>query len=151
VNYPTKKDLWLVLIIVACGAVLLVQAGVLIATKGFGRAETWIICGVTLFYFGILRLLAYPVNYEIKGSTLEIHSGVFMKYSIPLASISGVRPTRNPLSSPAWSLDRLRVEYLKNGRTRYILISPREKEAFLRNLTQADPALQSRGNTIARK
>lgn len=40
-------------------------------------------------------------------------------------------PTRGPLSSPALSLDRLRIEYGKRG---VVLISPREKEAFVRAL-----------------
>jgi hypothetical protein len=35
------------------------------------------------------------------------------------------------LTSPAFSLDRLRIEY---GRGRWIMISPRDKDGFLREL-----------------
>lgn len=117
--YPTKKDSRLVLIVALGGFVILVQGIILIIVKGFHHPETWILCAAFVFYFSILMLLAYPVNYEITTSTLEIRSGILLHYKIPLSSIVRVVPTRNPLSSPAWSLDRLRIDYLKNSKTSY--------------------------------
>lgn len=149
--YATKKDLWIILIIFLGGLVILIQAGSLIVVKGFNHPGTWIICGAAIFYFGILWLLAYPVNYEITASTLEIRSGILIHYRIPLSSIVRVSPTRNPLSSPAWSLDRLRVDYLKNGKVRAILISPKDKEGFLGQLVKMAPDLESKGNEATKK
>jgi hypothetical protein len=48
-----------------------------------------------------------------------------------MRDIRTVTPTRNPLSSPALSLDRLRIDY---GRGRRIMVSPRDPGAFLREL-----------------
>lgn len=144
--YPTKKDSWILLVIFLGGLVILTQAGTLVVSKGFAHPETWIICGAAIFYFGILRLLAYPVTYEITSSSLEVRSGTLLHYRIPLASIVRVSPTRNPLSSPAWSLDRLRIDYLKNGREKAIMISPVDKENFLRELVTMAPALGSGEN-----
>jgi membrane protein YdbS with pleckstrin-like domain len=149
--YPTKKDIWLVLIVAIGGFVLLVQAINLSIVKGFHHPETWIFFAVSIFYFGILMLLAYPVNYEITTSTLEIRSGIFLHYKIPLSSIVRVVPTRNPLSSPAWSLDRLRIDYLKNNKKRVILISPKDKKTFLRELIERTPSLEFNGNVAMRK
>ena len=149
--YPTKKDIWLVLIVALGGFVLLVQVINLIIVKGFHHPETWILCGAFIFYFGILMLLAYPVNYEITTSTLEIRSGILLHYKIPLSSIVRVVPTRNPLSSPAWSLDRLRIDYLKNSKKRVILISPKNKKTFLRELIERTPSLEFNGNMATRK
>jgi hypothetical protein len=42
-----------------------------------------------------------------------------------------VDSTRNPLSSPAMSLDRLRIEY---GQGKAIMISPEPRAEFLRQL-----------------
>jgi len=69
-------------------------------------------------------------RYDLSGGTLIIRSGPF-RWSIPVADIKSITPTRNPLSSPALSLDRLRIEY---GRERAVMISPNQKEAFLRAL-----------------
>lgn len=41
--------------------------------------------------------------------------------------IKTIRPTRNPLSSPAMSLDRLELQF-KNGEK--IMISPKDKVGF---------------------
>ncbi len=38
---------------------------------------------------------------------------------IPLAAIDEVRPTRNPMSAPAGSLDRLRIDYSHHGQKRF--------------------------------
>ena len=45
--------------------------------------------------------------------------------------IKTVTPTSNPLSSPALSLDRLQINY---GRWGSIMISPKDKEAFIQDL-----------------
>lgn len=132
--YPTKKDAWIVIIVVGAGLLLLMQAAGLIISKGFSFPPTLIICGAVLFYFGIIFLLAYPINYEISGSTLEIRSGLLLRFTIPLSSITRVSPTNNPLSSPAWSLDRLQIDYLKNGKPKVIMVSPKDKDGFLREL-----------------
>jgi hypothetical protein len=50
-----------------------------------------------------------------------------------------VVPTRNPLSSPALSLDRLRIEY---GQGRAIMISPADKGPFLRALEERRMAVR---------
>jgi len=50
---------------------------------------------------------------------------------VPIGEITSIPPTQSPLSSPACSLGRLRIEY---GRSRSILISPKNREDFLREL-----------------
>src|SRR5690606_34291240 len=47
------------------------------------------------------------------------------------AAIEEVYPTRNPLSAPAWSLDRLAVRYRTGQRRGLALISPARQDAFL--------------------
>ncbi|HYA11641.1 MAG TPA: PH domain-containing protein [Thermodesulfovibrionales bacterium] len=148
--YPTKKDIWLVFIVAIGGFGLIVQAINLIIVKGFHYPQTWILFAASVFYFGILVLFAYPVNYEITTSTLEIRSGILLHYKIPLSSIESVVPTRNPLSSPAWSLDRLRIDYLKNNKKRVIMISPKDKKTFIRELIERTPSLKLDGNVVMR-
>jgi membrane protein YdbS with pleckstrin-like domain len=149
--YQTKKDKWLVLIVSIGGVMLFVQAINLIVVKGFYYTETWILLVVSMLYFGILILLAYPVHYEITPTTLEIRSGIILHYKIPLSSIELVVPTRSPLSSPAWSLDRLRMDYVKNNKKRVIMISPQDKKHFLLELVERTPSLKLNGYSAMRR
>jgi membrane protein YdbS with pleckstrin-like domain len=144
--YQTKKDRWLVLIVALGGVMLLVQVINLIMVNGFHYTETWILFVVSMGYLGILILLAYPVHYEITTTSLEIRNGILLHYKIPLSSIVLVVPTRSPLSSPAWSLDRLKIDYVKNSKKRVIMISPKDKKTFLLELVERTPSLKLTGN-----
>jgi hypothetical protein len=68
--------------------------------------------------------------YTLEPTRLLVRSGPF-SWNVPLAGIHSITPTRNPLSSPALSLDRLCIEYGKHGS---LMISPADKQGFLREL-----------------
>lgn len=69
-------------------------------------------------------------HYTLTDSTLQVRSGPF-RWRIPLSEINGIEHTRSPLSSPALSLDRLQISY---GRGSLLMISPRDRDAFMREL-----------------
>jgi hypothetical protein len=106
--------------------------------------------GIAILYGAIIWAFAYPVYYEITVSHLLIRSG-WLKFRIPLSTIERVRPTRNALSAPAWSLDRLRIDYKRNNKSRIALISPEDKSRFLRELTQRVGDLELRDGQAIRK
>jgi hypothetical protein len=62
-----------------------------------------------------LLVSAFPLwilgstSYTLTSSHLLVRSGPF-RWLIPLDSIQSIMPTRDPLSSPALSIDRLRIE-----------------------------------------
>ncbi|MCU7856703.1 MAG: PH domain-containing protein [Candidatus Thiodiazotropha sp. (ex Lucinoma borealis)] len=85
-----------------------------------------IILAVVLLGTGLPIWLFVSTKYIVTEELLRIKSGPF-SWSIPLSSISSVSETRNPLSSPALSLDRLELKY-RDGKT--ILISPANKAKF---------------------
>ena len=66
---------------------------------------------------------------------------------MPLAAIDVVEPTRNPLSSPACSLERLWIRYGE----KQIMISPLDKAGFLRALVQRTPQLEPFGESARRR
>jgi membrane protein YdbS with pleckstrin-like domain len=149
--FPSKKDFWLVLIVMGSGIILLAVAVNQLITGGISNPETWITWGVAVLYIGVISFLAYPVYYEITHSHLLIRSGLLLRYRIPLSSIERIQPTRSPLSSPAWSLDRLRIEYSKSGKKQVIMISPNDKEMFLHCLVTMGLDLELRENKVTRK
>jgi hypothetical protein len=69
-------------------------------------------------------------RYTLDSKLLIAQSGPF-KWRVPISDITSITPTNNPLSSPALSLDRLRIDY---GRSETIMISPRDKEQSVRDI-----------------
>jgi hypothetical protein len=66
-------------------------------------------------------------DYRVERDDCRVRSGPF-RWTIPVSEIQSVRPTRNPRSSPALSLDRLEITY---GGGRRLLVSPLDKDGFL--------------------
>jgi hypothetical protein len=88
-----------------------------------------------LFPAALPLWLLRTTDYTITDTHLRIRCGPF-RWNVPLADVRAVRPTRNPLSSPALSLDRLRIEY---SRSLAVMVSPDDKEGFLSELRTRAP------------
>lgn len=147
--YRSKKDAWLMCLV--WGSVLVpLGLGVYNLFAAGGEPQFgWHLIQLGVVVGAVLVILTYPLNYEITATRLIARSGV-MRWKVPLDAIEEVRPTRNPLSAPAWSLDRLRVEHEKGGSTSVLLISPADKDAFMRDLAASVPGLEFRGGRVVR-
>ena len=95
----------------------------------------------------ILQWALYGTLYTLTENTLIIQSGPF-RWVIDLEAIMEVFPTRNPLSSPACSLDRLQIRYSKSRLG--MMISPQDKAGFLRDLVVRSPGLKLNGDRVLR-
>lgn len=127
--YPSKVDAWLAALL-GLVAVASVYAATRIGSPSSGGEWATLFSCVVLGIVLPAWLLA-GTRYVLGNETLFIVSGPFW-WRIPLRSITDVVPTRNPMSSPALSLDRLRIEYA-DGR-KAVMISPRDKQGFIRDL-----------------
>mgnify|MGYP000884344381 FL=1 len=116
-RFGTKVDWWIVLV--------LAFAPVSMATAAIVTRDVWVLVGGFLF-LGALSLIIVPCEYVLENKWLVVRSGL-IRYRVPYDQIDEVRPTNNPLSSPAWSLDRLWISYGRKN----IMISPKEKRKFL--------------------
>lgn len=147
-TYRSKKDAWLFGL--AWGApAALILAGLFLALAG-NDGLGWSLVRDGVVTAAVLVVLTYPLNYEITETQLVARCGI-MRWRVPLDSIQDVRPSRNPASAPAWSLDRLRVEYLKRAATRTLYISPEDKSAFMRDLADEVPGLEFSGDRVVRR
>jgi len=100
-----------------------------------------------------------PMYYEITPTSLRVRGGS-QHLEIALNSIQQVIPSRYPLTSPkskinrnspAWSLDRLQVDYRTDGRARFVLISPEDQLRFMQNLAENSEELEVRDGRVVRR
>ncbi len=125
--FSSKIDTWLLIVLLASASVSLA-----IITR------LWDQMSGSLWWLAVILALVviFPVwilvstRYAMSDDTLYVRCGP-MSWQIPIASISEIEKTSSPLSSPALSLDRLRVHY-DGGRR--IMISPEPREPFVRQL-----------------
>ena len=138
-RFDSRRDAWLVLLL--RGLPVAVLAILAIGWDARHRGMAGPVAGMVIlivfeaFFFEPLLRSTY---YLIDGDTLVIRSS-FLKWRVPIARILSVTPTRNPVSSPALSLDRLAILY--DGKR--ILVSPRDKQRFIEALRAINPAIST--------
>jgi hypothetical protein len=132
-RFKSKIDRWLLYLLIAVMVfeVVVMSAAAMLAG---GPLEATFLILAALLIVGLLGSMLIGTHYTVDGDTLRIACGPF-RWKVPIDTIESVEPSRNPLSSPALSLDRLRIQYGK----RRILVSPADKAGFLRAIGQ-EPA-----------
>lgn len=139
--YPSKVDWWLAVILAATPVVMLV------ATLLGPEDGRWAGLVGTLVIAAVYLGLVFPTRYGIDRTQLTIRHGLFTK-RIELARITEVTPTRSPLSSPALSLDRLKIRW-GEGLFGAVMISPARRREFLSELA-AKAGLTRDGERLVR-
>jgi hypothetical protein len=143
-RFASKRDGWLVVLLWAASLVDFAVAAWLLL--GLEAAPVWV--APLLVAAGVFQLHAlYGTHYTFEGADLAIRAS-FFRWRVPLAAVESVEPTRNPLSSPACSLDRLLIRW---GGGRRIMISPEDRPGFLRALAARAPQLELRGEVARRR
>lgn len=129
--YPTKVSATLVLIISLIMGCILVP---------YAIKNLWIPFAIILILHFLLLFMLANIKYVITESQLIIDQsmGKWGKEVIDISTIKSIEPTHTILSAPASSLDRLRISYNKYDD---IIISPRRKEEFIRQLQSINPQI----------
>ncbi|MEM9998203.1 MAG: PH domain-containing protein [Bacteroidota bacterium] len=136
ITYRSKVDRW---IAVAIGLTVLVSLGTTGLLLVEGKPWGWLIGAVLVGVGAVWPAWAFLTTaYHFSDDQLVIRCGPSVT-RVPLDEITAIKPTRDPLSAPALSLDRLRITY---GARKQVLISPQDQAAFLK-------ALQERTATLA--
>lgn len=133
--YRSKVDIWLFVVLAFAALAALYSAAQTMAAGTTGSILVAVL--VALVGVGLPLWLLFSTRYTLEAAYLLAQSGPF-KWVVPLADIKSITPSNNPLSSPALSLDRLRIDY---GKGRMLLISPRDKEQFLQDVEAARRAV----------
>ncbi|KRI53637.1 PH domain-containing protein [Acinetobacter pittii] len=132
-KFRSKIDWWLLLIFIVITANIVIK--IYEANHLYSLASNFphlIIYSLVIF---IIWLPIFNTYYVVENNTLVIKSLVF-RWKINIDDITQIEPTHNPLSSPALSLDRLKIYYIKNEKIATVMISPKNKEAFLQAINK---------------
>jgi len=130
VNYPTKIGTFIYVLITFFGSISL--AGYLLGEWRVGLVFT----ALTLLFLW----MAYGTKYWVEDELyMVVKAPIYGSAKVPIARITKVYASGNPLSSPAPSLDRFAIHYDKSG---LLLISPTDKEALTKHLLRINPNIQ---------
>ena len=120
--YKSKIDWWLIILILILFGYPIVDG---ILSKEYVLS---LVFGLILIIF---FFLSKTIQYKIDGENL-----VIWKTKIDIKTIRKVYRTKNPLSSPAMSLDRIAIVYNKFDE---VLLSPKERDEFINELLKINP------------
>ena len=129
ISYRSAVDAWL--------AVLVGGTFIWVLIDGLNQGTASFLTRLIIFF--IIGLFCFPCRYTITESQLVIRSGV-LTWTIDLKDIKRVTLTSNPMSAPAWSLKRIRIEY-GSSVFKYSLVSPKDREGFIEELNRRRNAL----------
>ena len=128
-RFRSKVDAWII-VLLAAAVIIQFVATIMVLIENKDPWANAIMVVVSLLLFGLIGATVAFTHYTVDGNTLRIVCGPF-RWKIPIDRIESVEPSRNSLSSPALSLDRLKIRY---GKRKTILVSPADKRGFIRAL-----------------
>jgi len=138
--FRSKVDLWLVLLVF--GGTL---GGLAVAMSspssraGLPRAAGVGIMAVTTALLVLLGVWTYRTTAYVLDDDAMYVRCAGLNWHIAYRDIKSVRATHNPLSAPALSVDRLEIRY---GKYAWVLISPKDRAAFIAALKRRAPELE---------
>ena len=126
-RFRSKIDGWFIpLTVISVAGLIVALGGVMLSPMPWFLRVIATVVIVAIMY--LLVAVFRNTYYEIVGTDLLVRSGP-LKWTIPVADIQEITPSRNMLSAPALSLDRLKIRF---GKRVFILVSPEDKDGFLR-------------------
>lgn len=133
-RFKSKVDRWIVVLIV----LVIIMQIVAIGSAALQASDPLGTTAMILTMIAVVALLVWLLtgtHYTVDGNTLRVVAGPF-RWKVPVDQITSVEATRTWLSSPALSLDRMRIRY---GNKRVIVISPADKTGFLKAIDHEFP------------
>lgn len=129
--YKSEVDIWLALLVIV---------PVFLAVIAALKSSEWIAAVVLLLCIVFILYIFYTTKYTINEDVLTVKLGFIVNIVIPVSGIKSVKKTNNPLSAPALSLNRLEIKY--GNKYDYTLISPVNREDFIKQLLAINPDIK---------
>lgn len=142
--YYSKRDTWIVLLL--WGITLFAAGSAIYIT--FLDLRVLSLISQEIFFLIIVAIslsILRSTYYVIQKEGLFIRTGPF-RWTIPYNDIRRVTPERNLWSSAALSIDRLHITHGQSKKGSYI--SPKDEQAFMRDLAERSPSLVIKDNEV---
>ena len=136
--FPSKRDGWIVGLIWGSIFISVIGGIVPLAVPGNSWKEAILVVAILVVMDGLMLWVLYGTGYFVTRELLLIRCGP-LSFRVPLADIETISPTCSIISSPACSIDRLRIVYGLSKQS--LMISPADKPGFLSAIVQQCPAL----------
>jgi hypothetical protein len=94
--------------------------------------------GVILLPLAFILHLLFKTEYTIDKTNLNIKCSFVINTNIDIKKIKEISKTKSIISSPAPSIDRIKIKY---GESDEIIISPKNKMNFAKDLTNINPEI----------
>ncbi|UWX54958.1 PH domain-containing protein [Maribacter litopenaei] len=95
--------------------------------------------GIFLAVCLFILYLLMNTEYVIDADKLYVKSGFIYRKHLNISRITSVKKTKSLFSAPAASLDRIQLTYDKFG---ILVLSPKDKENFVKNLVEINPNIK---------
>ncbi len=143
--FPSKIDRWIVWL---TAIPLMISAAAVTSAllAGPPLPAAFLMVGLEVLIVAFITWAYRGTRYLVTDREVIARSGPF-RWRIEIAGIESIRPSRNPLSSPAMSLDRLEIRY---GGGRRLLISPEDRKGFLEAVVARSRDLGLDGEQVRR-
>lgn len=128
-TYPSKIDNTIITFI------LLVLG---VVTAIFLKERIWFAALFLSIFFALIIYSLSTIQYQIQDNFLIIRTFHYQIYKLDIFNLLSITETNNPLSAPAASFDRLDLRFKISGS---ILVSPKNKEAFIQDLLTINPEI----------
>ncbi len=146
--FPSKRDWWIVGLI-WLGIIVSVVGGLVPLVVGEASWTELVVMASLVLGMDVLMLwVLYGTGYTVNPDQLVIRCGP-LNLPVTLNGIESITPTRSPWSSPACSLDRLKVVYGVSQQT--VMISPADKSGLLSAIVQQCPMLAMLHDRVMKK
>ena len=91
-----------------------------------------------IFVLAFITYMLTSIKYTVENQNLNIKAGFLINQNINIMNIESIKKSKNILSSPVASLDR--IEIIENNKNS-ILISPKNKIDFIEELKKINPQI----------
>lgn len=146
--FPSKRDWWIVGL-TWLGIIVSVVGGLMPMVVGDASWTELVVMASLVLGMDVLMLwVLYGTGYTVNPDQLVIQCGPF-NLPVTLNGIESITPTRSPWSSPACSLDRLKIVYGVSKQT--VMISPADKFGLLSAIVQQCPMLVKLHDRVLKK
>ena len=145
-RHPSKRDLWITVVIWVT-AIVLIGATLSLVDSPMTPIVKYSLVLACLAMAVLSIWILYSTGYTMTSDKLAAHCGPFTTV-VSLDAIEAISPSRNPVASPACSLDRLHIRY--GGSESGLLVSPIDKRAFLEALVDRCSNLTLKGDAVVR-